>query len=265
MNHLKCDSALICFGTLGDGKPLVLIPGFASGAWSWKWQVEELSKNFKVITFDPRGISHSTITESGNFTISGIVEDITCVLKAINAESAHIMGVSFGGFVAQEFAVRFPDMTDKLVLASTSFGGPNHVPPSMQVLSAFATTDGLNSHERIRQYLTMAFSPEYVSIHAGVVDEFCRLREENIVPEDVYMAQLRAAMTFDGQPDLSSIRSETLVITGDNDTIVPMENSLNLAAAIPNVRLEIIPEGSHMVFVEQAAEFNAIVGRFLKN
>ena len=172
-------------------------------------------------------------------------------------------GISFGGFIAQEFALRHPDKLKKLVLASTSFGGPNHVAPPMEVLAAFSATDGLNSFDRIRKYITMAFSPDFVSDHAEVVDEFCTLREQNVVPEEVYSQQLASAMAFNAEKRIPQINAETLVLTGDNDTVVPPGNSVNLAKAIPRAWLRTIDRGGHMSFVEQAGEFNAIVREFL--
>jgi pimeloyl-ACP methyl ester carboxylesterase len=253
---------LYCEST-GDGEALVLLPGFASGMWSWRWQVPELSKYFRVVTFDPRGVSRSAMTGLQPLSIELIADDVATILDSAGIEEAHVLGLSFGGFVAQEFALKYPARLRKLVLASTSFGGANHVSPSLKVLSAFASIEGLNSPERIRQYLTISFSPDFVASDPDTVEEFCRLREKNIVPEDVYLAQLRSAMAFDAESRLSQIGAETLVVTGDTDTIVPMQNSVNLAAAIADGKLEIIEGGSHMAFVSQADKFNRIVENFL--
>jgi 3-oxoadipate enol-lactonase len=135
----------------------------------------------------------------------------------------------------------------------------------MDVLAAFASTKGLNSAGRIRQYLTVAFTPEFAAASPDIVDNFCLLREQNDVPESVYMDQLVSATTFDMSSRIEEILAQTLVLTGDRDTIVPMQNSINLRAAIPNARLETVAGGSHMFFVEQADTFNAIVTKFLKD
>lgn len=247
----------------GSGEGLVLIPGFASGAWSWSWQIEEFAKIFRVITFDPRGIARSPIGEGDSVSIPSIADDIVTLLEKLGIGKAHILGISFGGFVALDFALRFPERVNRLVLASTSFGGPNHVAPSMHVLAAFASTDGLNTAERIRKYLTVAFSPEFVETNSETVDRFCDLREKNFVPREIYMQQLQAALSFNVEDRVSQIGSETLVITGDKDVVVPTQNSRNLAAAIPRSKLEIISGSGHMAFVEQASEFNRVVTGFL--
>lgn len=251
------------FESRGSGDPLVLIPGFASGAWSWSWQADQLAELFRVVTFDPRGVARSKMIDGGAVSIEGIANDIAAILDTLAIEKAHILGISFGGFVAQEFALHYPERLNKLVLASTSYGGPNHVAPSMEVLSSFASTEGMNTAERIRRYLTQAFSPEFVKSHSDIVESFCRLREENTVPEEVYLQQLQSAMTFNTEERVSEITAETLILSGDDDAVVPAQNSQNLAARLPNARLEILKDGGHMAFVERSGEFNRIVREFL--
>lgn len=263
MARLALPNAEVYYEVRGAGEPLVLIPGFASGAWSWSWQQDELAKDFRVITFDPRGIAGSTINDGAEISIGNIADDVSELLDALGIDAAHILGISFGGFVAQEFALKYPQKVKKLVLASTSFGGPNHVAPSMEVLAAFASTEGLNSAERIRQYLPMAFSPQFVEDNVSTVDRFCDLRERNKVPEPVYLQQLRSAMAFNAESRVPQIAAETLVVSGGIDTVVPLENSRNLASAIREARLEIIQDTGHMAFVEKADRFNRAVRKFL--
>src|SRR3982751_2786658 len=89
----------LCYETRGAGEALLLIPGFASGAWSWEWQTEELSRNFQVITFDPRGVSRSKIIEGAAVSIDSIADDVAKLLGELGIDAAHILGISFGGFV----------------------------------------------------------------------------------------------------------------------------------------------------------------------
>jgi len=263
MPHATLSEVDLYYETRGAGEPLVLIPGFASGAWSWGWQADGLSSDFQVITFDPRGVSRSTLNGEKTVTILSIADDVSELLDRLEIDAAHVLGISFGGFVAQEFALMYPSRLKRLVLASTSFGGPNHVAPSMEVLAAFASTEGLNTSDRIRQYLTMAFSPDFVESNGETVDRFCSLREENPVPREFYTQQLQSAMMFNAENRISRITADTLVITGDNDTVVPAQNSRNLASRIPNTRLTVIEGTGHMAFIEKADEFNRQVRDFL--
>ncbi len=248
----------------GSVEPLILIPGFASGAWNWHWQTNDLAKDFRVITFDPRGIGKSKIeNDPGNLSLRGFAEDILQILDKLEIEKANVLGASFGGFVAEEFALSFPERLGKLILACTSFGGKNHVAPEWEILAAFASTDEMNTSERIRKFMIPAFTEEFNTDHAETVEKVCRLREESTVPEKIYMAQLTAATTFDFENRVGEIINETLILSGDKDRVVPMQNSINLAEKMSNARLEIIKGGSHMFFVEKADEFNRAVKDFL--
>ncbi len=252
------------FTSHGEGEPLVLISGFASGAWLWFRQIEELSKHFQVITFDPRGVSRSKSDEKTAITIKQVAIDVAGILDESKIEKASILGTSFGGFVAQEFALSYPERLNKLILACSSFGGKNHVLPSnFEVLAAFGSIENLNSSERIRKFMIPAFTKDFIENHFEIIEQTCELREQNEVPESVYLQQLQAAATFDKQAEVSKITAETLIITGDNDQVVPMQNSINLSDLIPNSRLEIIENGGHLFFIEQADLFNKIVAEFL--
>ncbi len=265
MPFAKLKNICLFYESHGAGEPLVLISGFASGAWNWFKQTGELAKDFRVITFDPRGVAHSKISDDlvSTVSIQTIADDVANLLDELNIEKANVLGISFGGFVAQEFALNYPERLAKLILACTSFGGANHVPPAPEVLSAFASTDNLNTLERIRKFMRPAFTPEFAERNADEVEKVCVLREQNIVPEKVYFQQLFSAMTFDTATRISQIKAETLILTGNADVVVPMQNSINLSNSIPNARLEIIEGGSHLFFIENAKEFNKIVTDFV--
>jgi pimeloyl-ACP methyl ester carboxylesterase len=128
---------------------------------------------------------------------------------------------------------------------------------------ALASTKGLNSEERMRANLLLAFTPEYLQSQIAEVDRVVHLRAENEVPEHIYMSQLQAAMSFNAESRVEKIASPTLVLSGDADVIVPVENSRNLAAKIPGAQLRIIEGASHTFFIEQAEKFNQIVSEFL--
>ncbi|HEU4769282.1 MAG TPA: alpha/beta hydrolase [Pyrinomonadaceae bacterium] len=262
MPRISVNGLSLYYEIAGDGEPLVLIPGFAAGRWIWFKQTEELAQNFRVITFDPRGVAGSDKPE-GSQTIALLADDLAHLLQTIGINSAYVVGASFGGFVAQEFVLKYPGMTRKLVLCCTSCGGPNHIAPAPETLQALASTKGLNSEERMRASLLLAFSSEYVRTEVSEVDQVVRLRAANEVPEHVYLSQLQAAINFNAEERLEQIDCPTLVLSGDADVIVPVQNSRNLAARISGATLCVLEGGSHTFFIEQAREFNHIVAEFL--
>lgn len=217
MPRISVNGLELYYEIAGDGEPVLLIPGFASGLSLWSRQVPALSRDFRVISFDPRGISESDKPE-GPQSISLLADDVAHLLRALGVASAHVVGVSFGGFVAQEFALKYPSMTRKLVLVCTSFGGPNHI--------------------------------------TSEVVEFDSIRELNA-------RQFEAAVSFNAEAGVEGIMSPTLVVSGDADQIVPVQNSRNLAAKIPGAQLHIVAGGSHTFFIERAEEFNQLLREFL--
>jgi pimeloyl-ACP methyl ester carboxylesterase len=227
MPKVPIDGFQLYYESAGDGEPLVLIPGFASGASLWTRQIGPLARHFRVISFDPRGVAQSDKPE-GEQTISLLADDLAELLRFLGIAETHVVGVSFGGFVAQEFALRYPQMTRKLVLCCTSFGGPNHVGPAPEVMS-----------------------------------EIMQPRAAGDVSEDMYRVQLQAAMAFNTEDRLAAISSPTLIVSGDADVIVPVQNSYNLAREIPNAELQLVSGGSHTFFLEQADEFNQVVTKWL--
>ncbi len=267
MASVKTDGFEIYYETHGAGADLILIPGFASGAWTWFRQMAELSKDFRVITFDPRGIGKSKIdkNELQNLSMKTFVKDVLGLLDYLKIEKAHILGASFGGFVAQEFAFSFPDRVNKLILACTTTGGKNHVAPDIEILRSFTPDPNLPLGTRIRKFFRPAFTEKFHAEHTEEVEKVCRLRGANEVAEATYSAQLQTAFTFDSENKIGAVKHETLVITGDRDNLVPMQNSVNLANKLPNSTLKIIANGSHMIFVENANEFNKIVSQFVRD
>ena len=264
MPQVQVGNVRLYYEEHGAGEPLVLVPGFGTGLWIWYRQIPALAEHFRVIAFDPRGVARSDKPDEP-MTMRGYADDVAALLESLKVESAHVLGASFGGFVAQEFALAEPKRTRRLVLCCTSFGGPRHCPPAPETLQAIASTKGLNTEERVRENLLLAFSHAFVSEQAEEVERVIALRAENDVPEYAYLRQLQAAIAFNAEERVANISAPTLVITGDADVIVPHENSLNLAAQIPAARLRVVEGGSHTFFIERPEEFNSAVIEFIKS
>ena len=263
MPTVKVKGVELYYEEHGRGEPLVLVPGFGTGLWIWYRQVPAFAERFRTIIFDPRGVARSEAPDAP-FTMRDLGEDLAALLEELQIEKAHVLGASFGGFVAQEFALAHPERTRSLVLCCTSYGGSGHVPPAPETLAAIASTKGLNTEERVRENLLLAFSPRFVERQAEEVERVISLRAENDVPEYAYLRQLQAAVAFDAAARVGRITAPTLVITGDADAIVPHENSLNLAAAIPGSTLRVVEGGSHTFFIERPEEFNRAVFEFIE-
>lgn len=262
MPEIKIDGAHFYYETHGDGEPLVLIPGLGTGLWLWFKQSPFFARHFRTIIFDPPGVGRSGITNE-ELTTRSLAAKVAGLLDNLDIERAHVLGASLGGFVAQEFALDYPQKLMSLVLCCTSAGGVGHVPSPASVWEAYSANFHLSRNERIRANLALSFSPRFIAEHKAEIERIMEMRLSNDMPDEVYMSQVRAGLSFDSSARISNIETPTLVITGDADIIVPIENSHNLQAAIPDAKLVIVTGGSHLFFIEQAEDFNVAVLEFI--
>ncbi|GBC77266.1 Putative non-heme bromoperoxidase BpoC [bacterium HR08] len=262
MPTIRANGVWLYYEAHGAGAPLLLIAGLGVGSWIWYKQVPAFSRHFRTIVFDQRGIGASELGETP-VTIRTLAEDAAALLRELGIERAHVLGASMGGFIAQELALAHPELIHRLVLACTSFGGPQHVPAAPEITRAFLSPEGLNTEERARAGLPIAFTARFLAERPDDVEDLIRRRLAHPVSEQTFLAQIQAVMAFDAADRVSAIRAPTLIITGDEDVLIPPENSRNLAARIPGARLAIIEGAGHAVFIEQAEAFNRLVLDFL--
>jgi len=169
-----------------------------------------------------------------------------------------------GGFIAEQFALNYPERLDRLVLAATGFGGSNMAPVPPAAVAAMTPDPSLSAEERIRRAMPIAFSaPSWTETHREEFDHIVRRRLEYPQPPHAAMAQLMAGVTFNVEDRLGEISAPTLVLTGSEDHVVPPRNAELLAGALPNARLDILGRCGHVLNIECPERFNRAVIHFL--
>lgn len=264
----------------GSGEPLLLIEGLGYSSWMWYKQVPVLSKSHKVIIFDNRGAGNTDKPDS-EYTVELMAEDAAGLLGELGVESAHVLGVSLGGYIAQELAITRPEMVRNLVLVSTNSGPGKPITGKSPFLNGFlrlwgflpAAFDGarrpvrleyaMNEEERLRYGLSLAFSEEYFKNHSEEIDRIIEWRLENPQPEYAWRRQLMAGIGYDSRPRSGEIKSRTLLVNGAQDRIVSPESALDLSKRIADSTLVILEGTGHLPFIERPEEFNAHVTGFL--
>ena len=250
------------YETQGGGDPLLLINGLGSDSTEWLFQFPAFARRFLVVAFDNRGTGRSD-TPPGPYSTAQMADDAAALLTHLGAARAHVLGVSLGGMVAQEVALRHPEQVRKLVLACTAPGGEGSVRPAPEVLKHFVRSPGGDPEEEVRRVLPFLYSERYLRDHPEEVEEFVRRRIAGPVSVEGHAAQLAAAMSHSAWERLEDIGAPTLVIAGDGDRVVPTENSHRIAERIPEARLVILPGAPHRLFAENAEDFNRAVISFL--
>ena len=216
----------------GSGFPLLLINGLGSDHLEWLHQLPAFDAHFRVVVFDNRGTGMTDVPP-GPYTTAQMADDAASLLRALGIARAHVLGVSLGGMIAQEVALRHPDRVDGLVLGCTGPGGELSVRPSPEAMAAFALAKGEDPEAELRRMLPFLYTDACIRERPGEIEGFVRRRLDHPTPPEGYLAQLSAAVTHDASSRLEKIRARTLVITGDADRLVNWENSLRLAGTDP--------------------------------
>lgn len=264
MGFIEANGINLYYETHGSGEPLVLIEGLGYSSWMWYKQVEELSKHFKLIIFDNRGVGQSDKPDE-EYSIELFANDTVEVLLALNIEKAHFLGVSMGGFIAQEVAIRYPEIVDKLILCSTSFGGPGSVPIPQETLDVMFKGGGkYNSVDEIRDVIGIALDKRCIDENQDVLDKIMKEKMDNPQPKYAYQKQLMAGASFNAEDRLCKIKAETLILAGKGDRVVPFENSKLLNQKIVNSKYEVIEGAGHVFLMEKPDITNKLIVEFLE-
>jgi pimeloyl-ACP methyl ester carboxylesterase len=231
-----------------------LIHGLGYARWGWEPVVEPLARSFDVILFDNRGIGASD-APPGPYSVGDLVADALRILDEADVARAHVLGTSLGGMVAQELALAAPERVDRLVLASTTPGGPNAFPLPERTVELM--TRGATLREFVENALAPGPDPE-------IVERILRHREATAQPVEAWSAQAAAGAAFDALARIDRIAAPTLVLHGTEDGVVDPRNSSLLAERIPAARVELFPGGGHLFFWEQPDRFVEVVTEFLR-
>jgi pimeloyl-ACP methyl ester carboxylesterase len=234
----------------GAGEPLLLLTGFGLSAAVFEPVLPSYAERFEVLAFDPRGSGRSESPRRPTSMVE-MAADAARVLDALGISSAHVLGVSMGGMVAQELALRFPERVRGLVLAGTWPGGPLAIRPRVRELAALGSevrgaAGGNGRSWRAPLLFSDAFRREHPEQVAELLELFARHR-----PETRGLAyQLLATVYHDTYARLPSLQAPTLVLHGERDALVPGANARLLAARIPDAELAVVP-GGHAFALEQ--------------
>ena len=257
----------------GSGPPVLLIMGLGMNATGWWRTVPVLAEaGFRVLSFDNRGVGRSERLP-GPYTAAEMADDAVSVLDAAGVDAAHVYGISLGGMIAQELALRYPERVRALVLGATTGGGSAHVPGASTAggPNLIPASEDVNAFVRLRAEMTAEHA-----VWASVPINYARrtrLEGGDRIAEDIaqrlrfpveseyYSAQLAAAHGHDAR--VEDIRAPTLVVHGEEDVLIPPANGERLAAAIRGAELSMWPGAAHLYFTDEP-EIDRYVAAWLR-
>ena len=253
MPKIKANGIEINYEIQGAGAPLALISGLGYPAWQWHRLAPLLAQHFTVITFDNRGVGQ-TDKPVGPYTASLLADDLAGLLEALDVGPAVVMGHSMGGFIAQAFALEHPRLLTKLILCSTNFGGPRHIPVSPEALKILSDVSS-GPLTRFKNGLLVSTAPGFAEQHPEIIQAWLDWRLANPVNVAGYQAQLAIGLSLlsdeaSFETRLKDISIPTLVIFGAHDLVVPPANAGLLAQQIPDCEVVILRDAGHFFPIE---------------
>jgi pimeloyl-ACP methyl ester carboxylesterase len=234
----------------GAGEPLLLIQGMSATHLTWgRPFLDELEGSFECIVFDNRGMGLSGPAEMP-FSTADMAADTAGLLDALELETAHVVGISMGGMIAQELALAHPERIRTLTLGATYCGGPEGTLMAREDQKMLG--DAMASRDRDRVHRAMweiNLSPGFRADDSRFA-AFAEMGSALRAPLPVIVQQMRACGAHDTSERLGQVSLPTLVIHGDEDRLLGPSNGRQIAALIPGARLEMLAGIGHMFWWE---------------
>jgi pimeloyl-ACP methyl ester carboxylesterase len=247
----------------GEGDRLILINGLAFPMDLWFLQLRELSKHFRVIAFDNRGIGLSG-QPNEPYTIVQMASDTAELMHALGIGKAHVAGLSMGGFIAQELALGYPEMVDRLILIATGTGGSGLTILTRAFWAKMVDElKGLKPAEIYRKDISLMAAPDFMLKHPDLLEESIAIRLRKIQPLYAFLRQQAAAGSFDSNDRVQRITQSTLVILGNMDPIFPIVLADDFVRKLPCARLIVYENCGHAILLEKAEQLNQDILEFL--
>jgi 3-oxoadipate enol-lactonase len=253
--------ASLYYESRGRGPAVLLVMGLGMTLTAWWRTVPVLSSAFRVLAFDNRGVGRSEPVALP-YTVAQMADDAIAVLDAAGEDEAHVYGISLGGMVAQEIALRHPERLRALVLGATTPGGTRATAPEDPALGFFARAAAMGPEETAWASVPFIYAERTRRRHADRIAADIARRLRFPVDPRAYGHQLAAAVAHSTSARLEHIAAPTLVVHGEEDAVVPAGNARALADRIPGAELRLLPNAGHL-YVTDEPRADRDIARFL--
>ena len=243
----------------GHGQPLLLLGGLGNSLGVWDNLVGELP-GFDTITVDAPGTGFSS-TPVLPLTMAQLADVYAGLVRSLELDKVSVLGLSFGGAVAQQLAYQSPGLVDRLVLCGTGPGTGGH-PGAPAALQELASPARYYSAARSRRVASLIYGGRFAREPERFGQE---LQQRLASPPSVYgyYCQLAALVGWSSLPWLERIKAPTLILAGDADPVYPLENATILSRSIPDSRVEVLRGGGHLFVMDSASDIAPSIKTFI--
>ncbi|HSR11519.1 MAG TPA: alpha/beta hydrolase [Thermodesulfobacteriota bacterium] len=244
----------------GQGFPLVLVHGLNGDLTGWALVSPYFSREYRVIAPDVRGHG-GTSKPDQPYSVKGFSQDLYGFMRGLDLSRVHLLGLSMGGAIAQQFALDHPEMIRSLILVSTFSAIEGRAQQAFLCLKDALKRGGYPAF--FDEVVALAFTPEYIASHPGPIAELKEKRIRINSPAAIGRAA-DACKAFNVKKEISRIAAPTLVVSGREDVFTPIDLAQHIHESIRGSEWKIIDGVGHNVYIEKPAELAGAVLDFLK-
>ncbi len=244
----------------GNGYPFILVHGLNGDLTGWVLIMPEFSKHYRAVALDVRGHG-GTSKPDPPYSIKGFSEDLHEFLRKLRIPKAHILGLSMGGAIAQQFALDHPEMIRSLILVSTFSYVDEHARRAFLRLKNSLAQGGYPAF--FDEVVKLAFTPQYIAANPGPIAELKQKRIQINSPVAIGRAT-DACLAFNLKDQISKIAVPTLVVSGREDVFTPVHLAEQIHRSIRASEWKILEGVGHSLHIEGALQLSQAVLDFLK-
>lgn len=261
MPRVQAGEIMMYYEVYGHGPALVLLMGLGCPGALWWLQIAPLAAHYRVIVPDNRGVGQTDRPE-GEYSTAMMADDTAHLLTALGIQRAHVLGMSMGGAIAQQMALRHAAMVDRLILACTFCQSSPYGEEIFAVWRLVAEGAGMEALQRL--LLLQSVTPRFYTAHPDRVRKLGELFAAHPQPLAAYLRQNAACAGHYTTDQLPRIQAPTLALAAERDMLTPLGSMRLIQQQIPGSRLVVVPRSGHGFMWEVPEQFNAAVLDFLE-
>jgi len=262
MAKMILNESRLYFQEFGSSQPLILIAGLASDSQSWLPVIVKLSKYFRVIIFDNRGVGRSPQDNDG-ITIQQMTDDCVKLMEHLNLSSVYVLGHSMGGMIAMDLSIRYPELIDKLILEAIT---PKLNNRNKELFADWVSylKSGMDKSLWYRNMFYWIFSPKFFE-DTVILDQAVKMSINYPYPQSdkSFENQVNAASVFNCVSEIYKIQSPTLIMNGEQDLLFSSSDASELFKDIDHLQYVTIPNAAHSIHMDNPDGFTDAVVDFL--